>query len=149
MDTKEFIELMKFKFKLNIIRVFVRYKNRVLFDIEKESLLKVASFLSVEQGCRFIIATGLDAGDHFEIIYHFSNDQTGLIANIRACIKKNKPEIESLTPLFSAADWIECEMHELLGLEFLNHPDMRSLLSEGNWGAGDYPMRKPHQETKK
>lgn len=141
MDTKEFIELMKFKFKLNVINTYIRYKNRVLFDLNKDVFYKAATFLYRELGFRFIIATGRDNDKTFEIVYHFSNDKTGLIANIRVNIPKGKAEIESLTSLFVAAGWIEREMHELLGIKFLDHPDMRSLLSGENWEEGTYPYR--------
>jgi len=33
-------------------------------------------------------------------------------------------------------------MHELLGINFLNHPNQEKLLSEGNWAEGVYPLRK-------
>ncbi len=149
MDTTEFIEFMKYKFKLNVLQVFIRYKNRVLLDMQKETLYKAAELLIKELNFRFIIATGLDAGKCFEIIYHFSNDKTGLIANLRVSVPKNKAIVESLTPLITAADWIECEMHELLGIEFSNHPNMRSLLSDGNWESGNYPYRKQKQKENK
>jgi NADH-quinone oxidoreductase subunit C len=143
MDTQEFIDFMKFKFKHNVQRAFLRYRNRVLIDLDKDALVKVATFLYKELNFRFIIATGLDNVKTFEITYHFSNDKTGLLANIRVSIPKKKPEVESLTPLFVAADWIEREIHELLGIKFLNHPNMRSLLSGDNWGVDEYPYRKP------
>ncbi len=143
MDTKEFVELMKFKFKLNLIHVHIRYKNRVLVDMEKSTLSDVARFLFCDLGFRFIIASGTDIGKTFEIVYHFSNDKTGLIANVRVRIPKQKPEVASLTPLFVAADWIEREMHELFGIVFEGHPEMRSLLSDGNWDANEFPMKKP------
>ena len=142
MDTQEFIDFMKFKFKHDVLRAFLRYKNRVLIDIEKDALLRVAAFLYKELHLRFIIATGLDNVKNFEITYHFSNDNTGLVANIRVVLPKKKPEVESLTSLFVAADWIEREIHELLGIQFLNHPNMRSLLSGDNWGLEEYPYRK-------
>lgn len=143
MNTQEFIDFMKFKFKHNVLAAYLRYRNRVLIDLDKDVLLEVATFLYKELNFRFIIATGLDNVKAFEITYHFSNDKTGLLANIRVSIPKNKPEVKSLTPLFVAADWIEREIHELLGIKFLNHPNMRSLLSDGNWDAGEYPYRKP------
>ena len=149
METTEFIELMKFKFKLNVLRVFIRYKNRALLDLNKDVLFKAASFLYHELHFRFIIATGLDNGQAYELVYHFSNDKTGLIANLRVQVPKQKPEIESLTPLFIAAEWIEREMHELLGVNFLNHPNMKSLLSDGNWKKGEYPMKKPFRNPVK
>jgi NADH-quinone oxidoreductase subunit C len=146
MDTQEFIDFMKFKFKHNVQSACLRYRNRVLIDLDKDALVKVATFLYKELNFRFIIATGLDNVKAFEITYHFSNDKTGLLANIRVSIPKKKPEVESLTPLFVAADWIEREIHELLGIKFLNHPNMRSLLSGDNWGADEYPYRKPVSE---
>lgn len=141
MDTTEFVELMKFKFKLDVLRAYIRYKNRALIDLDKHVFFKVATYLHKELKFRFIIASGRDNGKTFEIVYHFSHDASGMIANIRVNIPKAKPEIASLVPLFVAADWIEREMHELLGIVFLNHPNMRSLLSGGNWETGEYPYR--------
>ncbi len=149
MDASEFIELMKFKFKLNVIRAYLKYRNRVLIDLNKDVFLKVVTFLYKELHFRFIIATGRDNDKTFEIVYHFSNDQTGMVANIRVNLPKNKPEIESLTSLFVAADWIEREMHELLGIKFLNHPNMRSLLSGENWKEGVHPYKLESWQAKK
>ena len=149
MDASEFIELMKFKFKLNVIRAYLKYRNRVLIDLNKDAFLKAVTFLYKELHFRFIIATGRDNDKTFEIVYHFSNDQTGMVANIRVNIPRNKPEIESLTSLFVAADWIEREMHELLGIKFLNHPNMRSLLSDQNWEEGTYPYARKTQVAAK
>jgi Ni,Fe-hydrogenase III component G len=33
-------------------------------------------------------------------------------------------------------------MHELFGINFLNHPNQDKLISEGNWAEGVYPYRK-------
>ena len=62
--------------------------------------------------------------------------------NLQVILPHEKPEVKSLTGLFSAVEWIEREMHELLGIEFTGHPNMVPLLSEGNWPKGTYPFRK-------
>ena len=90
---------------------------------------------------RFIIASALDTKRGFEIFYHFSNDSTGLVVNLHVILSKQKPEVESLTAMFEAANWIEREMHELFGINFLNHPNLEKLISEGNWAEGVYPYR--------
>ena len=41
-----------------------------------------------------------------------------------------------------ATEWIEREIHELLGVEFRNHPDMRHLLLADDWPADNHPLRK-------
>lgn len=142
MENQELIELMKFKFKTDIEKVFVKYKNRVQIQIRKDLILKLAEWLFRSQGLRFIIATASDLGEKYEIVYHFSYDPTGLIINVQTFIPKEKPQVDSLVPLTTAADWIEREMHELFGIEFRNHPHLVPLLSEGNWKKEDYPFKK-------
>jgi NADH-quinone oxidoreductase subunit C len=93
-------------------------------------------------GFRFIIASALHTKRGFEIHYHFSEDATGLILNIHVILDKINPQIESLSNMFNASNWIEREMHELLGINFLNHPNQDKLISEGNWAEGVYPLRK-------
>ena len=56
------------------------------------------------------------------------------------------PEIDSLAPLFEAANWVEREIHELLGINFRGHPDMRRLLLSDDWPQGVYPLRQDYQE---
>ena len=67
---------------------------------------------------------------------------TGLILNIHVILDRDNPQIESLSNMFNASNWIEREMHELFGINFLNHPNQEKLISEGNWAEGVYPYRK-------
>jgi NADH-quinone oxidoreductase subunit C len=91
---------------------------------------------------RFIIASALHSRKGFEIYYHFSMDSTGLVLNIQVVLPQENPEIESLSNMFSASNWIEREIHELFGISFRNHPNQEKLISEGNWAEGVYPYRK-------
>jgi NADH:ubiquinone oxidoreductase subunit C len=120
----------------------IKYHNRVLIDVRKEIVRDVAKFLHFEEKFRFIIASGIDTKDGYYIVYHFSYDSSGLIANIRVHIPHNKPEIDSITPLFTAANWIEREIYELFGIKFKGHPEPKVLISDGNWGEKEFPYRK-------
>jgi NADH-quinone oxidoreductase subunit C len=91
---------------------------------------------------RFIIASALHTKRGFEVYYHFSLDSTGLVLNLHVILDGEKPEVESLSNMFEASNWIEREMHELFGIVFLNHPTPELLLSDGNWAKGEYPYRK-------
>jgi NADH-quinone oxidoreductase subunit C len=119
----------------------------VIISIKPDSILKVADYLYKTDGFRFIIASALHTKEGFEIHYHFSKDEIGLILNIHVLLDKNKPEIESLSNMFNASNWIEREMHELLGINFLNHPNQEKLISEGNWAEGIYPLRKEFKNS--
>ena len=142
MNTESIIEKFKENFNSDILEIVEKNQKRVIITIRSESILKIAAWLYKEAGFRFIIASALHTKQGFEIHYHFSMDEIGLILNIHVILDKDNPEIESLSNMFNASNWIEREMHELFGINFLNHPNQEKLISEGNWAEGVYPLRK-------
>ena len=142
MNTDKILKNIKDKFSSDVVDVFKKTETRATITIKPESLLKIAEYVFKDLELRFIIATANHTKKGFEILYHYSKDDIGLIANLHVILPVEKPEIESLTCLFSAANWIEREMHELYGIVFLNHPEPEKLISEGNWAEGVYPYRR-------
>jgi NADH-quinone oxidoreductase subunit C len=142
MDTESIIEKFKEKFNSEILEIIVKNQKRMIITIRPDSIINVADYLYRTAGFRFIIASALHTKRGFEIHYHFSKDTAGLILNIHVILDKYNPQIESLSNMFNASNWIEREMHELFGINFLNHPNQEKLISEGNWAEGVYPMRK-------
>ena len=142
MDTDLVIDRLRENFKSGITEVVSKSPKRVIVSIKPDLILKVAEYLYKTAGFRFIIASALHTKKGFEIHYHFSMDKTGLVLNIHVILDKENPQIESLSNMFNASNWIEREMHELFGINFLNHPNQDKLLSDGNWAEGVYPYRK-------
>jgi NADH-quinone oxidoreductase subunit C len=142
METIEVIKRFREEFGGEIIELSEVNSRRVSVSIEPGALLPVAEWLYLTLGFRFIIASALHTKRGFEIHYHFSLDLTGLILNLHVVLDKKKPAIASLSNMFSASNWIEREMHELLGIDFINHPNQEMLISQGNWAEGVYPLRK-------
>ncbi len=145
------IENITKRFGEYIDQVAVRNDRRATLTIHKEKIIEIADYLFLQSDWRFIIASAMESKQGIEILYHFSNDQSGLILNVKVVLDKEKPAIESLTCLFEAASWIEREMHEILGIDFLHHPNLEKLISEGNWAEGVYPYRisKSNMDEKK
>ena len=54
--------------------------------------------------------------------------------------KKDGEKIESITSIHKAADWYERECYDLFGIEFINHPDLRRIMTDYNFEG--YPLRK-------
>ncbi len=142
MNAELIIKSFKEEFKSGVLDVKIKNPKRVVVTITPGSIISVAEYLYRKEGFRFIIASALHTKRGFEIHYHFSKDEIGLVLNIHVILDKVKPEIESLSNLFNASNWIEREMHELFGINFLNHPNQEKLISEGNWAEGVYPLRK-------
>lgn len=142
MNTEFNIEKFKEKFSSEIIEILIKNQRRIIISIRPDFITDIAGYLFKGEEFRFIIASALQTRRGFEIHYHFSKDSIGLILNIHVILDKDKPQIESLSNLFNASNWIEREIHELFGINFLNHPNQEKLISEGNWAEGVYPLRK-------
>jgi len=142
MENKSFIEEMIMVFGKSILSHTGHNSKRISFSIDPEALVKISEFLITKKKFRFIIASGLHSKKGFEILYHFSYDISGHIINLNVLLQHEKPEIASLTSISSAANWIEREIHELLGINFTGHPGLVPLISKDNWPEGTYPYRK-------
>ncbi len=118
---------------------------RIYFSIDKQDVLSTVSFLFGELGLRFATASGTHTPRGFEILYHFSVDKNPEIYSVRVSLDDAKhPEVDSITPLFPGAEWIEREMWELLGINFKNHPNLKKLLLPDDWPGDTYPLRHEH-----
>ena len=142
MSNELLIKNLKESFNSDVLEITEKNQRRVTVTINPDSILRVSDWLYNEAGSRFIIASAVHTKRGFEIYYHFSLDKTGLVLNIHVILDKINPEVESLSNMFNASNWIEREMHELFGINFINHPNQEKLISEGNWAEGVYPFRK-------
>jgi NADH-quinone oxidoreductase subunit C len=133
---------IKERLKEDVLSIALKGEKRLFVSIDPGQIVNTARFMFTGLECRFIIATALQTKQGFDIYYHFSKDDIGLIINLHVIIPVDHPEIQSLANDFVAANWIEREMHELYGINFLNHPNLEKLISDGNWAEGVYPYRK-------
>jgi NADH:ubiquinone oxidoreductase subunit C len=136
-------DLVKLRLEKKIRDWTIKDSKRIYFTIDKDDLKEVASTLYKAMRMRLSTVSGIDNTDAFELIYHFSCDKTGEIFNVRVFIKdKNNPEVDSLVGLFEASSWIEREIHEMLGIKFKGHPNLKHLLLDDDWPLGKYPLRR-------
>ena len=101
-----------------------------------------------EAGARLQIATGIDTPAGIEVMYHWALDSEDCLVTLRVTVGHEAPELDSIAVMYPAAEWIEREMWELLGIGFRGHPDMRHLLLDDEWPEGDYPLRKGYFAAK-
>ncbi len=115
--SKKILDEISAKFPEIIIKI--HSPRRTYISISREKVYDFVEFLYKEKGFRFSIATGIDTRDGIEIIYHFSHDEAGTYYNIKVVVPKDDLKIKSMTTLLPATDWIEREIHELLGVDFI------------------------------
>jgi NADH:ubiquinone oxidoreductase subunit C len=137
---------IKDKLDSKVINWHEHSAKRIYFSVNSADIKEVANFLFKDLGLRFATASGSDTPQGLEILYHFSFDKTGQIVSARVLIEdKKSPRIDSIASLFKGAEWIEREMWELLGINFIGHPNLTHLLLVEEWPQGKYPLRHNHE----
>lgn len=149
MTREEVLGDLRKKFKDDIVEILDKRSKKVYIEIKQESLVKVASYIFKDLKARFNTASGVDLRYHMEILYHFLIEDINLLISLRVKLQKPKLEIDSLSPIFEGANWIEREMHEILGIKFKGHPGLRKLLLPDDWPDGVYPLRRDYKEWDK
>ncbi len=149
MTREEVLGDLRKKFKDDIVEILDERSKKVYIEIKQESLVKVASYIFKDLKARFNTASGVDMRNHMEILYHFLIEDINLLISLRVKLQKSKLEIDSLLPIFEGANWIEREMHEILGINFKGHPDLKRLLLPDDWPDGVYPLRRDYKEWDK
>lgn len=117
-------------------------------QVKPEQLIDVATCLRDKPELAFdylIALTGVDYQDYFELVYQLVSIEHnhGLILKTRVYDYK-EPVVPSVISLWRGADFQEREIHDLLGIRFEGHPNMKPIvLWEGFKGC---PLRKDFLE---
>lgn len=124
------------------LKLDISRKKMWYLSVPKEKIIEVADFFFNKLNCRFSTASAVDLPIGFEMIYHFCYDKNGLVISLKVLVSKENPTISSLTTLFPAAEWIEREIHELFGIEFIGLEKSRHLLLPENTPFTYNPLRR-------
>ena len=84
--------------------------------------------------------TAVDWKDHIEMVYHLYNMEENVKLEVKAALDSAAPVIESATALYPGTEFEEREVYDLMGVEFLGHPDLRRILMPDDYPA--HPLRK-------
>ena len=81
-----------------------------------------------------------DDPQRFAVVYHLLSLVHNRRLRLRVYAGGEPPVVDSVIPVWSAANWFEREAFDLYGILFRNHPDLRRILTD--YGFVGYPFRK-------
>ncbi len=135
---EEVVERLKEHLKEGLIEAVTPRAGRLTVEVSKESVLQAAEILR-EFDVRLVTISAIDLGLDIQLIYHFGLSR--ILVNLKTIVPKEDLRIASLTPSISGANWIEREIHDLFGVEFEGHPDLRKLILSYEWPKDNTPLK--------
>ena len=123
-------------------------ENKILtITVEPNKLHLLAKTLrdNAELSFDFLVKLiGMDWGEKLGVIYMLSSskDLSKEIVLKTGTTDRENPLLYSVTDLFETAHFNEREVYALLGIRFINNPDMRKFFLNADWVG--YPLRKDY-----
>jgi NADH-quinone oxidoreductase subunit C len=144
----DLIQVVRDKFPQAVLG-FHSYVGDDTILVRRDSVFEILRMLKEEH--QFGMLADLSAVDYlgqtqrFEVVYHLNSLERNVRLRIKVPVGEGE-EVESATPLWAIANWLEREVWDMFGIRFRNHPDLRRLLMydefEGHPLRKDYPINK-------
>jgi len=115
--------------------------HRIVLSLEPAQLREQAEAL-FEDGFRLGLVAAHDDGATLRVVYLFLAGPPDRRIELEVTLPADDPALPSLASLSFPASRFEREMHDLYGIEPVNHPLPRRLVRHAHWPAGWYPMRR-------
>ena len=108
--------------------------------IKNKKLIKKLAWQRKEEFDILYSLAVVDYSPECELNYIFSNYKNADILVLKVNITEKDFAIDSITDIFSSANWEEREAYDLFGIKFNGHPDLRRILLPEDWPG--HPLRK-------
>lgn len=128
-----------------------RASDQLWVRLEPDRLIEVMTFLRDDPRTGFEKLADLtcidylnfpDAEDRFGVIYNLLSHTHGHRLWVKVFVNDPDPEVPSVTSIWNGANWPEREVHDLFGIRFSGHPDLRRILLPEDFE--DHPLRKDY-----
>jgi len=128
-----------------LIKSFVYANGELTLNVDASALSKVLFFLKYHTNLQYKVLVDMTAVDYptrpnrFDVVYHLLSIKYNTRIRVKTVINE-LDSLESMTNLYNSAGWAEREVWDMFGILFLNHKDLRRILTD--YGFEGFPLRK-------
>lgn len=139
----------------DVVKDVVEFRDEITIVVDAEKIPEVLRFVRDTKGLIYNYLSDISAVDYYEpdaehdrparfgVSYHVYS----MLYNRRLRVKtyvEDGVNVPTAIPVWPAANWLEREIHDLMGIRFDGHPDMRRILMPADWDGHphrrDYPL---------
>ncbi|MCG3211177.1 MAG: NADH-quinone oxidoreductase subunit C/D [Anaerolineae bacterium] len=143
-----------------VVKDHTDFRGETAITVDATQFHDVALFLRNDEDARFDLLVDVYGVDRSQLgqsprfaanyeLYSIARNQfVRLVVNAAEPVSPGSnglgalPHIPSVTDVWPTADWLERETYDLMGINFVGHPNMRRMMMPDNWVG--HPLRKDY-----
>ncbi|GLI37848.1 NADH-quinone oxidoreductase subunit C [Geobacter hydrogenophilus] len=156
-ETNRAVIKLREKFSASVLDV-KEFRGEVTVTVKREDIVEICNFL--KSSLAYNLCTDVTAVDYlgkqeprFMVVYNLYSIPNKDRLRVKAGVPEADCSIDTVSCVWSTANWLEREVYDLMGVIFNNHPDLRRILMTDDWVGHplrkDYPLQGPDRELYK
>ncbi|MDP3183003.1 MAG: NADH-quinone oxidoreductase subunit C [Desulfobaccales bacterium] len=142
------VALLQAKFPDDVVEV-TEFRGDTTVTVKPERIKDICLLLRDDPQTSFrylSMIAGMDyspQSPRFGVVYNLYSHKYKNRITLKALLKDDRtPTVDSVTEVWSTANWHEREAFDLVGIRFKGHPDLRRILMPTDWVG--HPLRKDY-----
>ena len=144
---------LKGKFSSSVLDV-KEHRGETTITVKKEDIVAICSYLKKDLGYNFLCdVCGVDylgQSPRFMVVYNIYSIGTKDRIRVKVPVEESDAVVDTVSCVWSTANWLEREVWDMMGISFKGHPDLRRILMPADWEGHpqrkDYPLQGPGRE---
>ena len=146
MTAQEIHDIIKTQFGDAVLEAKLENVTDPFIKIAADRIKEVSAFTKDDERLQFdylSCLSGVDYKGKLGVTYHHYSMVHRHKIVLKVDVPTDAPNVPSVESVWKAANWHEREAFDLLGLNFIGHPDQRRILLPDDWVG--HPLRKDYQ----
>ena len=147
MTLQEISDKLKTQFPDAVLEVKIEGVVDPYIKVVPASLRDISIYLRDDIALQFdylMCLSGMDYGKGtLGVVYNIFSMKKKHKLNLKVEVPKDKAEVPSVALVWQTANWHEREAYDLVGVKFLDHPDLRRILMPDDWEG--HPLQKDYK----
>ena len=141
---KDLEKIVNSSLTTNVKKTEINY-GQLFLEVDLKDVVSTILYLKTNDKCKFKQLIDITAVDYpqrqkrFKVVYLLLSHENNLRVVVKSDINE-KEKVPSISKIFPSANWMEREVFDMYGILFVNHPDLRRILTDYNFEG--YPLRK-------